>query len=255
MRPSLPPYLPPFLTLSILLMVCRVRELTTGKVGTLLRVSGQVVRTHPVHPELVSASFLCLECQTRIPDVEQQFKYTQVPSAPARRSTSQPDPLLANCVQESYLSQQEAFPVGNELLSLCGLPEGEGPRDAAGAASREHSTKARPSAMSRSMYTWVGFSLEVILRAEMVEAAQAGDKCDFTGTLVVVPDVSQLRTEGGCSSLDLRDLWPCRNEGGDVHSREGSRGLRCRGSQVCVCVWASTNGSIGMQWAQGTRCT
>ena len=25
---------------------------------------------------------------------------------------------------------------------------------------------------------------------------QAGDKCDFTGTLIVVPDVSQLRTEG-----------------------------------------------------------
>ena len=25
---------------------------------------------------------------------------------------------------------------------------------------------------------------------------QAGDKCDFIGTLIVVPDVSQLRTEG-----------------------------------------------------------
>ena len=57
---------------------CRVRELTTAKVGTLLRISGQVVRTHPVHPELVSGAFICLECQTAVPDVEQQFKFTQV---------------------------------------------------------------------------------------------------------------------------------------------------------------------------------
>lgn len=39
-------------------------------------------------------------------------------------------------------------------------------------------------------------SLEVILRAEAVESAQAGDKCDFTGTLIVVPDVSKLSIPG-----------------------------------------------------------
>ena len=40
------------------------------------------------------------------------------------------------------------------------------------------------------------FSVEVILRAEAVEQAQAGDRCDFTGTLVVVPDVSKLSVPG-----------------------------------------------------------
>lgn len=30
----------------------RVRELTMDKLGTLVRITGQVVRTHPVHPEL-----------------------------------------------------------------------------------------------------------------------------------------------------------------------------------------------------------
>ena len=39
-------------------------------------------------------------------------------------------------------------------------------------------------------------SVEIILRAEAVEQAQAGDKCDFTGTLIVVPDVAQLSTPG-----------------------------------------------------------
>lgn len=51
-----------------------VRELTTAKIGELVRISGQVIRTHPVHPELVSGHFTCLDCQTDVPSVEQQFK-------------------------------------------------------------------------------------------------------------------------------------------------------------------------------------
>lgn len=51
-----------------------VRELKTDKIGTLVRISGQVIRTHPVHPELVSGTFTCLDCQTVIKNVEQQFK-------------------------------------------------------------------------------------------------------------------------------------------------------------------------------------
>ena len=42
-------------------------------------------------------------------------------------------------------------------------------------------------------------SLEVVLRAEAVEMVQAGDKCDFIGTLIAVPDVAQLAMESGCS--------------------------------------------------------
>ena len=55
----------------------KVRNLSTLKIGHLLRITGQVVRTHPVHPELVSGTFTCLDCQTQIENVEQQFKYTQ----------------------------------------------------------------------------------------------------------------------------------------------------------------------------------
>lgn len=39
-------------------------------------------------------------------------------------------------------------------------------------------------------------SVEVILRAEAVETAQAGDRCDFVGTLIVVPDVGSLSLTG-----------------------------------------------------------
>lgn len=42
----------------------------------------------------------------------------------------------------------------------------------------------------------VCYSVEVILRAEAVECAQAGDKSDFTGTLIVVPDVATMSLPG-----------------------------------------------------------
>uniref|UniRef100_A0A3P8WSM9 DNA replication licensing factor MCM6 n=1 Tax=Cynoglossus semilaevis TaxID=244447 RepID=A0A3P8WSM9_CYNSE len=54
----------------------KIRELSSMRIGTLVRISGQVVRTHPVHPELVSGTFLCTDCQAVIKDVPQQFKYT-----------------------------------------------------------------------------------------------------------------------------------------------------------------------------------
>ena len=39
-------------------------------------------------------------------------------------------------------------------------------------------------------------SVEVILRAEAVDTAQAGDRCDFVGTLIVVPDVGSMSMPG-----------------------------------------------------------
>lgn len=53
-------------------------------------------------------------------------------------------------------------------------------------------------------------SLEIVLRAEAVEMAQAGDRCDFTGTLIVVPDVSQLRTPGMGLTTPLPLQLVCR---------------------------------------------
>ncbi|CBY35763.1 unnamed protein product, partial [Oikopleura dioica] len=41
---------------------CTIRSLQTDKIGTLLRIKGQVVRTHPVHPELIQGCFICNDC-------------------------------------------------------------------------------------------------------------------------------------------------------------------------------------------------
>ncbi|KAG8297081.1 MCM DNA helicase complex subunit mcm6 [Homalodisca vitripennis] len=166
----------------------KVRELTTAKIGTLVRITGQVVRTHPVHPELVLGTFLCLDCQTIVKDVEQQFKYTQPTicrnpvCSNRRRFMLEVDKSVFVDFQKVRIQETQAE-----------LPRGCIPR-----------------------------SVEVILRAETVELVQAGDRYDFTGTLVVVPDVGALQLPGA------------RAESGSHHktgdsNNEGVRGLKALG--------------------------
>ena len=53
---------------------------------------------------------------------------------------------------------------------------------------QENSAEIPTGSMPRTM--------DVILRGEIVDRAKAGEKCVFTGTLIVVPDVSQLALPG-----------------------------------------------------------
>lgn len=39
-------------------------------------------------------------------------------------------------------------------------------------------------------------TLDIIIHEDLVERVKAGDKCEFIGTLIVVPDVSQLSLPG-----------------------------------------------------------
>lgn len=64
-------------------------------------------------------------------------------------------------------------------------------------------------------------SLDVILRGELVERAKAGDKCVFTGTFIVVPDVSQLNVPGGNKS----ELTRANKSGANGASSVGGAGV------------------------------
>ena len=64
-------------------------------------------------------------------------------------------------------------------------------------------------------------SLDVILRGELVERAKAGDKCVFTGTFIVVPDVSQLNLPGGNKSELMREA----NKSGPNGASTGGTGV------------------------------
>lgn len=191
----------------------KIRELSSMRIGTLVKISCQVVRTHPVHPELVSGTFLCMDCQTVIKDVPQQFKYS--PPTICR------NPVCNNRSRfhlDTHKSKFIDFQKVRIQETQAELPRGSIPR-----------------------------SLEIILRAEAVETAQAGDRCDFTGTLIVVPDVSQLSTPG------IRAENSTRVPGGPQgFEAEGLRGLKALGVRelsyrlaFLACNVAPTNPRFG----------
>ncbi|XP_019378023.1 PREDICTED: DNA replication licensing factor MCM6 [Gavialis gangeticus] len=190
----------------------KIRELTSARIGSLMRISGQVVRTHPVHPELVSGTFLCLDCQTVIKEVEQQFKYTQ-PNICRNPVCANRRRFLLDTNKSRFVDFQKV----RIQETQAELPRGSIPR-----------------------------SVEVILRAEAVESAQAGDKCDFTGSLIVVPDVSQLSVPG------VRAETGSRVSGKEGYETEGVRGLRALGVRelsyklvFLACYVAPTNPRFG----------
>jgi len=165
----------------------KVRDLTTSKIGTLIRISGQVVRTHPVHPELVSGVFMCLDCQTEIRNVEQQFKFTN-PTICRNPVCSNRRRFMLDVEKSLFLDFQKI----RIQETQAELPRGCIPR-----------------------------AVEIILRSELVETVQAGDRYDFTGTLIVVPDVSVL---GG---VGTRTETSSRHKPGE--GMEGVTGLKALG--------------------------
>jgi len=192
----------------------KVRELSTQKIGSLIRICGQVVRTHPVHPELVSGTFTCLDCQAVIKDVEQQFKYTQ--PGVCRNPVCQNTQRFQLDVEKSRFVDFQKVRIQETHAEL---PRGSIPR-----------------------------SVEIILRAEAVETAQAGDKCDFTGTLIVVPDVAAINMPG--AKAETRG-GPGGGRG-MTSEADGVRGLKSLGVRdltyrlaFLACSVASTNPQFG----------
>lgn len=158
---------------------CKLRDMSSAKIGTLMSITAQVTRTHPVHPELVSGTFICLDCSTVIKNVAQQFKYTQ-PSSCKNPQCSNRQRFQLDLNNSKFVDFQKVRI--QEIQSE--LPRGCIPR-----------------------------SLEVILRAECVEKTQAGDRCDFIGTLIVVPDVSKLASQGTRAETSSRVNGSDDNEG------------------------------------------
>lgn len=130
-----------------------MRELTTDWIGRLTTISGQVVRTHPVHPELCRAVFICDECQSEIKYIEPQFKYTQVRYfgevlAPIQiqivvfGANSKPM-TAAGEVHQQHVHEPVAVHTRRAPLRVRRLPESAHSRGAGGAAARLHSAQVR----------------------------------------------------------------------------------------------------------------
>jgi DNA replication licensing factor MCM6 len=139
--------------------VCRIRELVTSKIGRLARICGTVTRTSEVRPELLYGTFVCVMCSVVQHGVAQQHKYTE-PLKCSNAACENTNKWTLDMSASQFVDWQRVRVQENPEE----IPTGTMPR-----------------------------SIDVILRHEQVERAKPGDKCFFTGTLVVVPDVSKFQ--------------------------------------------------------------
>lgn len=121
-----------------------------------------MTRTSEVRPELLLGTFTCESCRAVVHNVEQTFRYTE--------PTQCPNVTCGNRVSWRLEIKQSSF-VDWQKVRV-----------------QENSGEIPTGSMPRT--------LDVILRGEIVERAKAGEKCIFTGTLIVVPDVSMLGLPG-----------------------------------------------------------
>lgn len=143
-------------------LISRIRNMRTESIGKLMSISGTATRTSEVRPELSVATFACEVCNTVVPNVEQTFKYTE--------PTQCPNVVCGNREGWRLDIRQSTF-VDWQKVRI-----------------QENSSEIPTGSMPRTM--------DVILRGEMVDRAKAGEKCIFTGTPIVIPDVSQFRVPG-----------------------------------------------------------
>ncbi|TDZ14785.1 DNA replication licensing factor mcm6 [Colletotrichum sidae] len=142
--------------------ISRIRALRSNQIGRLLSMSGTVTRTSEVRPELSLGTFVCEACRTVVPNVEQTFRYTE--------PTQCPNHTCNNRLAWQLDIRHSTF-VDWQKVRI-----------------QENSSEIPTGSMPRTM--------DVILRGEMVDRAKAGEKCIFTGALIVVPDVGQLGLPG-----------------------------------------------------------
>ena len=151
-------------------LVSRVRSMRARNIGQLLSISGTVTRTSEVRPELAVGTFVCEACRSVVPNIEQTFRYTeptQCPNATCQNRTA----WRLDIRQSTFVDWQKV-------------------------RVQENSSEIPTGSMPRTM--------DVILRGEIVDRAKAGEKCIFTGALIVVPDVSQLGLPG-IRNVSVRD--------------------------------------------------
>ncbi|CAG8526553.1 4087_t:CDS:10 [Cetraspora pellucida] len=174
----------------------RIRDLKTDKIGTLMSICGTVTRTSEVRPELLYGKFVCQECKVEVENVEQQFSYTE-PTMCQTPTCSNKDSWVLK-IEESKFTDWQRVRIQENPNEI---PTGSMPR-----------------------------TLEVILRHEMVEGAKPGNKCIFTGTPLVIPDIHQLGIPGVGAEVQ-RDTRNNRFKGADGLANAGVTGLKSLGAR------------------------
>ncbi|AOA61416.1 Mcm2-7 hexameric complex component [Komagataella phaffii CBS 7435] len=173
--------------------ISRIREIRADRIGSLISISGTVTRTSEVRPELYLGGFTCDVCKASVTGIEQVFKFTEPTSCPT-----------LNCENQSLWTLDVTRSIFMDWQKV---------------RIQENSNEIPTGSMPRT--------LDVILRGDIVERAKPGDKCRFTGTEIVVPDVSQLGLPGVKPTSTKQTSGGRGTEG----LNSGVRGLKALGSR------------------------
>ena len=99
----------------------------------------------------------------------------------------------------------------------------------------------------------------MILRAEIVERAKAGDKCIFTGTFIVVPDVAALGLPGVNAEM-MKDGGGGRGGAAGGTGQMGVSGLKALGvkdltykTAFLACMATSADVSVSVSFRSSMR--
>lgn len=137
----------------------KIRDLKSDVLGDLVSFSGTVTRTTQVRPELHVGVFTCKDCKTVIKGVRQEYKFTEPLYCPNHLCSNRKKFEID--LSESEFSNWQRVHVQESTEEI---PNGCLPR-----------------------------SIDLIVRNELCEQIKPGSTLNFTGYLVVVPDVTQLK--------------------------------------------------------------
>lgn len=137
----------------------KIRELKSNILGDLVSFSGTVTRTTQVRPELHTGVFKCKDCNTTIKNIRQEYKYTEPLFCPNHLCTNRKKFEID--LSESEFSNWQRVHVQEQTIEV---PNGCLPR-----------------------------SIDLIIRNELCEQIKPGSSHIFTGYLVVVPEILQVK--------------------------------------------------------------
>lgn len=150
-----------------------------------------------------------------VKDVEQQFKYTEVCSGGGDDDDDEQPVICPNQVCGNRFRWQLDVTASKFV-------------DWQRIRVQENATEIPSGGMPRRyvvVMVVVIDSIDVVVRNMAVEKAKPGDRCTFTGSLIAVPDVSQLRLPGE----GVMRVSGGQNRGQPGYDHEGVTGLKALG--------------------------
>lgn len=176
-----------------------LRSIYPDAAAQLTTVTGTVTRTSGVRPELRSAWFSCDVCGAENGPIRQEFKFTEPPIC------------RENCNNKRRWTRlEERCEYGDwQKLKL-----------------QENADEIPAGCLPRSM--------DIIMRGELVDVANAGDKLEVCGYLAVVPDVASTLAKGVVPKIILQDQARAGRQEMDASNNlggvagQGVRDLSCK---------------------------